>query len=190
MKLPGATHPVILCTSRRQAEQAMARLRSILGKLLLELNEEKTHIVDLRWGREGFDFLGFHLHMRRMITRPELTALNRWPSPKACKAFRRRIKEITDRSNEGKPIADIVRELNQVIRGWRGYFGCGQSARVFHHLDHYIRLRVAYFTGHKHKGTNRKWGRARPLGFYYGLGLCTLGGNSTQGGRMPVATSR
>ena len=55
---------VVLCSSRSQAEQAQRRATAIMGDLGLELHPDKTRVVDLREGREGFDFLGCHLHAR------------------------------------------------------------------------------------------------------------------------------
>ena len=55
---------VVLCTTRSQAEQAEQRARVLLSELGLELHPDKTRVVDLREGNEGFDFLGCHLHAR------------------------------------------------------------------------------------------------------------------------------
>jgi RNA-directed DNA polymerase len=51
---------VVMCHSRREAEAALAALRSVLAELGLELKQAKTRIVHLREGGEGLDFLGFH----------------------------------------------------------------------------------------------------------------------------------
>jgi RNA-directed DNA polymerase len=48
---------VVLCTSRHQAEEAQRRATAMLGDLGLELHPDKTRVVDLREGKEGFDFL-------------------------------------------------------------------------------------------------------------------------------------
>jgi RNA-directed DNA polymerase len=56
---------VVLCSSRREAERAEVLAADFLGSLGLGLHPDKTRVVDLREGREGFDFLGCHLHARR-----------------------------------------------------------------------------------------------------------------------------
>ncbi|MCA1682098.1 MAG: hypothetical protein LC700_02995, partial [Actinobacteria bacterium] len=56
VRLPPATHLVVLCSSRRQAERAQERATAILGDLGLDLHPDKTRVVDLREGKEGFDF--------------------------------------------------------------------------------------------------------------------------------------
>jgi hypothetical protein len=55
---------VVLCESRQQAEEAQRRATAMLGDLGLELHPDKTRVVDLREGRQGFDFLGCHLRAR------------------------------------------------------------------------------------------------------------------------------
>ncbi|MGH9655159.1 MAG: group II intron reverse transcriptase/maturase, partial [Bryobacteraceae bacterium] len=55
---------VVLCSSQGEAEEAQRRATAILGDLGLSLHPDKTRVVDLRAGRQGFDFLGCHLHAR------------------------------------------------------------------------------------------------------------------------------
>ena len=55
---------VVLCSSQQQAEEAQRRATAILGDLGLALHPDKTRVVDLRQGKQGFDFLGCHLHAR------------------------------------------------------------------------------------------------------------------------------
>jgi RNA-directed DNA polymerase len=165
-----ADDSVIICRTRGDAERAMERLRAILTKLQLQMSEEKTRIADLRWGKEGFDFLGFHHHMRRMWQRPGVTALYRWPSQKARKAFRHRVAEITARSQVEKDLSEVIGALNPVIRGWGNYFADGQSAPVFGQLDMYVRLRLSIWRNHKHRQRRHRWGRGtKGLGEQHGL---------------------
>jgi RNA-directed DNA polymerase len=55
---------VVLCSSRQQAEEAQRQATAMLGDLGLALHPDKTRVVDLREGNQGFDFLGCHLHAR------------------------------------------------------------------------------------------------------------------------------
>lgn len=59
-----ADDAVVLCKSPAQAVVAEKRMKVILSTLRLEANAAKTRRVDLREGREGFDFLGCHFHAR------------------------------------------------------------------------------------------------------------------------------
>ena len=125
---------VVLCRTRREAEAALAALRSVLAELGLELKQAKTRIVHLREGGEGLDFLGFH-HRHVRLTGPRrrhIHFLARWPSREAMARARERIREITDRKRLRLPVEWIVQDLNRFLRGWGGYFRYGHSA---HHFD-------------------------------------------------------
>ena len=54
VRAPSATRLVILCR-RGKAEEALQRLREIMGKLKLTVNEEKTRICKLPEGEFGPD---------------------------------------------------------------------------------------------------------------------------------------
>jgi hypothetical protein len=75
---------VVLCRTRQEAEQALGRVREILDALRLELPPEKTKLVELGIGKEGFDFLGCHFRVMRSHL-PGKCYLYRWPSQKAMK---------------------------------------------------------------------------------------------------------
>lgn len=54
----------VISRTRSECEQGGARIRVILGRLGLQLHPDKTRRVNLFDGKEGFDFLGCHLHKR------------------------------------------------------------------------------------------------------------------------------
>jgi RNA-directed DNA polymerase len=130
---------VIVCRGKVDAEQAMGVVRQIMTKLKLQLHPTKTKLVNLK--QEGFEFLGFHF--RKVISRKsgKLVPLM-WPGKKAMKAVRNRIRERTDRSALGLPMAEIVAQLNPIIRGWRNYFVVGHSMRHLRTLDRYVWFRL------------------------------------------------
>src|SRR5579859_1146771 len=76
---------VVLCDSQEQAEEAQRRAVALLGDLGLSLHPDKTRVVDLRRGRQGFDFLGCHFHARmsgKLLEQRRVVRyyLHRWPS--------------------------------------------------------------------------------------------------------------
>src|SRR5262249_25822784 len=90
---------VVRCRTKRDCEAAEIRIREILTRLGLELHPGKTRRVDLGFGKEGFDFLGCHLHKRLSGAiwereRKRLYFLHRWPSQRAMKRVRQRVKEL------------------------------------------------------------------------------------------------
>ena len=128
---------VVLCTTRSQAEQAQRRATAILGQLGLELHPDKTRVVDLRGGREGFDFLGLALFMpacrvglweQKRIVR---YYLHRWPSQRSMKRARQRVKALTGRSRVGMELKDVIGALNLFLRGWGNYFRTGNAHNKF-----------------------------------------------------------
>lgn len=149
---------VVLCRTRQEAEQALAHVRAILDVLRLELHPEKTKLVELGIGKEGFDFLGCHFRvMRSHFTGKRY--LYRWPSQKAMKSIRTRIRELTDRRRWAgmKDIRDVIAVLNPVLRGWGNYFRTGNATDHFQRLDRYVTMRLVRLMG-----ANRGWQR-RPF---------------------------
>ena len=116
-----ATHLLVACKSRQQAQAALARLRVLLADLGLVPKEAKTRIVELAVGGEGVDFLGFHHRMvrsRGIHGRSGIAFLARWPSDRAMRRAHDRISELTVRSRLWLPVAEVVKDLNGFLRGW------------------------------------------------------------------------
>src|SRR4029434_1354013 len=83
------------------------------------LHPQKTRVVDL--GREGFDFLGFHFQ-KRPSRRTSRRVPYAWPSQKAMKTVRERIRQQTERTRLRVELGELVGALNRIIRGWGGVF--------------------------------------------------------------------
>src|SRR5487761_488719 len=159
-----ADDAVVMCRSRAEAEAALELVRDVLCELGLELHPEKTRIVDLREGREGFDFLGCHFHARvsgQMLERGiRRYYLHRWPSARSMKRVRQRVKELTGRDRNGvKDVRVLISDLNPILRGWGNYFRTGNAALKFNQLDRYLVGRLRRFLVKRH-GRNLRPGRA------------------------------
>ena len=155
---------VVLCSSRKQAEQAQARATVLLGGLGLTLHPEKTRVVDLREGKEGFDFLGCHLHGRmsgRLWEQKRVVRyyLQRWPSKQSMQRARARIKALTSRSRVGARLPETIAALNSFLRGWGGYFRTGNAADRFVEMDRYVAWRLKRLLT-KQRGRNLRPGQA------------------------------
>jgi len=174
---------VALCDSERQASESLRVAGEILADLGLELHPDKTRIVDLREGREGFDFLGCHFHARvsgRMLERGiRRYYLHRWPSQRAMKRIRVRVKALTDRRRRAgiKDIGDVIADLNPVLRGWGNYFRTGNAADKFRQIDRHVTWRLKRLLI-KRKGRNLRAGEAAGWteNWLWGLGLHRLMG--------------
>jgi group II intron reverse transcriptase/maturase len=171
---------VIICRTKRQCEQAEARIRVILKRIGLELHPEKTRRVVLYDGQESFDFLGCTLRKRLSgriweRERKRLYFLHRWPSDRSMKRIRQRVKQLTPRSRCHADIRDVIADLNPVLRGWGNYFRTGNADTRFNQLDTYVwkrllRLRLERKGRHLQPGEVKRWSRES----FHNLGLIKL----------------
>jgi RNA-directed DNA polymerase len=155
---------VVLCRSQSQAVEAQRRATAILGDLGLSLHPDKTKVVDLREGKEGFDFLGCHFRGRmsgklweqRRIIR---YYLHRWPSLRSMKRARARVHALTARSQGGMQLDAVIARLNRFLRGWGNYFRSGNANSKFATMDDYVAWRLKRLLIKK-RGRNLRPGQA------------------------------
>jgi len=142
---------VVMCDTEAACVEAEQRVRAILARLGLELHPDKTRRIDLSRGRQGFDFLGCHLHKRVSARiwkreRKRVYFLQRWPSQRSLQRVRERVKERTGRNRDGvKDVRVLIRELNPILRGWGNYFRTGNASRKFNRVDTYVWKRLKRF---------------------------------------------
>ena len=173
---------VVLCHTQAQAEQAQQLSAELLGDLGLLLHPDKTRVVDLRQGKQGFDFLGCHLHARmsgklweqRRIIR---YYLHRWPSVRSMKRARVRVKALTGRSQVGTDLPVVIGGINRFLRGWGNYFRTGNASIKFCELDKYVQWRLFRLMVKK-RGRNLHAGQADrwTTGWFHDQGLFHLHG--------------
>jgi RNA-directed DNA polymerase len=172
---------VALCRSEREARAALQIAGEILGDLGLKLHPDKTRIVDLREGREGFDFLGCHFRARvsgRLLERGvRRYYLHRWPSARAMTRIRARVKAMTDRRRRGgmSDVREVIADLNPVLRGWGNYFRTGNATDKFQQIDRYVTWRLKRLLIRR-KGRNLRAGEIERWNehWFWGLGLHRL----------------
>jgi RNA-directed DNA polymerase len=173
---------VVLCRSAAQAGAALDAVGEILASLGLRLHPDKTRVVNLRQGREGLDFLGCHFHARmsgRLWEQKRIVRyyLHRWPSQKAMKRLRDKIRERTGRNRGGSDIRDVIADLNPVLRGWGNYFRTGNATVKFQQADSYVVRRLRKLMVRK-RGRNLRPGQALTWNedWFNGHGLYRLRG--------------
>jgi group II intron reverse transcriptase/maturase len=171
-----ADDAVIACKTEAAAQQALGWLQRTAEALKLRLHPEKTRIVDLREGAEGFDFLGFH-HRLVKSRKTGRWVLQRWPSRRAMAGIRSKVRQIAgSRRRLKEPIGVIVTELNRVLRGWGNYFRWGNSSRQFSRIDQYVRERLALFDSKKRQKSGRRW-EVHTTAWFHRLRIFTLSGS-------------
>jgi group II intron reverse transcriptase/maturase len=172
---------VVLCQTAEQAKEAERRAATVLAGLGLRLSPQKTRIVELTRGKQGFDFLGFHMRKIESWKWRGKFYLQRWPSAQAMSSVRSKIRALTARRYTEMPIASVVDRLNPVLRGWGNYFRAGNSARKFNQIDSYVHERLAIFACNKHQLPGRKWDSRFNGDWFRRLGVHTLKGTVNYG---------
>lgn len=148
----------VCCPTKERAETALAVLGELLGDLGLELSGPKTRIVNVAADGVGYDFLGFYHRMVASRKYPARRYPACWPSVKAMKTARLRIREMTGRNRCHVPTHRLVAELNQFLRGWRQYFCYGNSTRCFAKIDRYVVDRMALLLSKRYGKRGRGYG--------------------------------
>lgn len=151
---------VILCRTREDADRALAKVREWTASVGLTLHPDKTRIVDYGSG-EGFDFLGYHLRKG-----------SAYPGGKSERRMRAKVRSMTGRTRSGS-IAEIVSELNPVVRGWSNYFRHSRVSAL-QAMDGFVRRRLRGILsrrlglwGHISHASHKKW----PIAYFTALGL-------------------
>ena len=167
---------VVLCPTRERAELARLKVTAILERLGLRLHPEKTRIVHLARGAEGFDFLGFHHRMRESPKWRGRWYLQAWPSSRALASIRAKVRTRTTPGHASLPLEEVVERLNPVLRGWGAYFRYGNSSRKFAAVDCYVNQRLAQLASTKHGLRGWNWRTRFTHGWANSLGIYRLSG--------------
>ena len=138
--------------TRADAEALWPELGGVLGPMGLSLSVEKSGICHID---EGFDFLGFRIQRRSWHGRPGKRAIYTYPSKRSLAAVIGKARMLTRRARH-RTLADLLRAINPVLRGWCSYFRHGASKRVFCYLDHFTWWRIVSWLRKRHLGLN--WG--------------------------------
>jgi len=133
---------VILCATREQAQEALARVRGWVEAAGLDLHPEKTQVGDCRKEGQGFEFLGYRFEAGRRRVRK-----------KSLMALKDKIRKKTGRSG-GHSLAFIIEDLNRTLRGWFAYFKHTQGGEP-KRIDSFIRRRLRAVLRRHKKMTGR-----------------------------------
>lgn len=126
----------------------------IEGWLGLELNREKTRIVNLQDEGARLDFLGYTFRYDLDLRGSGHRYLNMFPAAKALSRERAKLREMTSPKMCFKPIPAVIEELNSQLRGWSNYFGQGYPRKAFRGINHYVRKRLFC---HLSRRSQRPW---------------------------------
>jgi RNA-directed DNA polymerase len=134
------------------------RLREELAKLQVEINEEKSRIVDLAKG-DSFTFLGFEF--RRILSRKGAWRPNYTPKLKKRTALLGKLRDVFRRF-ASQPVGRVIEQINPILRGWVNYFAVGHSSRCFSFVKDWVekKIRRHLMRARKRKGFGwQRWSR-------------------------------
>jgi RNA-directed DNA polymerase len=157
--------------TRGHAKAALEWTRHVITKIGLSLNEQKTSIRDGR--REPFHFLGYTFGpmTSRRTGRRYLGAA---PSAKARTKLREAVRKVLHRGNVA-PWTEVVRKLNQVLRGWENYFSYGSVGRSYEAVNWMVLERTRNMLRRRHRvAASRAWRRFSAPEIYTKYGVHKL----------------
>jgi RNA-directed DNA polymerase len=170
---------VIISRTKKEAEHALKAVKYIMGKLELELHPDKTKLVNMWDGKDGFDFLGFHHRRKTSETSKgqKYKETHQFPSQKAMQKMRDNIKVVfANRSTLLLDVQDIIKILNPKIIGMRNYY-CLKNARVqLNKIDWYIIKKFTLWYNYKTQNRKRYAGISKVREIIYKNGLMRLVG--------------
>jgi RNA-directed DNA polymerase len=146
---------------------AYKRLLEELEKLDVQVNQEKTRMVDLTQD-ETFSFLGFDF--RRVQTRRGKWGVRYSPRMKARTALLRKLK-VVFHCHISQPVDRVIYLINPILRGWVNYFRIGNSSRCFGYIKDWVEKKIRHHLMRARKRHGFGWNRWSRAWFYKTLGL-------------------
>jgi len=139
---------------RRSGKQILEKVKTMLGRLGLELHRDKTRIVP---ARNGFDFLGMHFRLRPTSRKDaklkQFCAV--WPSDRSIKQIKNKIRYTIGRRYD-KSLEDMIGILNPIIRGWNNYHRKARPVmKRLQKLNAFVRERFRIFLRRKYSDRSR-----------------------------------
>jgi RNA-directed DNA polymerase len=160
---------VICC--RSTAGTAMGRMRVMMAKLKLTVNETKAR--ECRALEGTFDFLGYRFG-RIYDRRTGNSYIGASPSPKKVRRLCREISDLTRRTTLLLPVSEQVVRLNRKLRGWWNYFRHGTVGRAYRVVNNHAEARLRRWLCEKHKEPRPGHTRYPSRHLYQDLGLVKL----------------
>lgn len=118
--------------SMKAGKRVMAWLKTLYGKLKLQINEAKSAVCNVFTRK----FLGYALWLDKKSEEVKYAAAHQ-----AVQDFKARIRQIT-RGSGGRSMSELVQQLRAYMLGWRAYFGLAQTPQIWRKLDQWLRHRL------------------------------------------------
>jgi hypothetical protein len=170
-KIVNYADDMVICT-RDAGDQTLVAMRSMMRKLKLTINEQKTRQCYLP--SESFNFLGYRFG-RLYSPRNGFPYIGVRPRKERVQGVCREVHRITGKQTTLLEAKKQVDRLNELLRGWAGYFSLGTVSGIYQTIDRYVLRRLRQWLRRKHqvaRGSYRRWPNDY---FYKELGLFRLG---------------
>jgi RNA-directed DNA polymerase len=144
------------------------------GWMGLRINREKTRCFNLKEDGQRLDFLGYSLRYDRDLKGRAWKYLNVFPSPKALKRERMKLRDMTDKRQCFIPVPELIERINRHLKGWANYYAYGYPRKAFRDVNRYVRQRL---TTHLNRRSQRPYKLPEGPSYYQHLnklGLITL----------------
>jgi RNA-directed DNA polymerase len=115
----------------------------------LEINREKTKVINTKQIGESLNFLGFTFRNDKSLLVGGKRYWNCVPSKKAMNKARRKIHELTERRLGCLPLEVVIGRLNKFLLGWSSYYRFGYPAKSFAAIDYYVLNRMIQYLRHR-----------------------------------------
>jgi RNA-directed DNA polymerase len=129
----------------------------------LELNREKTKVINLRQPDESMDFLGFTFRYEMDRFGNPKKYLNVTPSRKAIGAEREKLRGLISKKQSHVALPKLIMSVNNQVRGWANYFAFGYPRKAFRTMNWYLRSRLI---GHLQRRSQRPFRVPKGQSYY------------------------
>lgn len=146
---------LIICHKQEQANSMYDKMTEYLNKRQLSLSMEKTRVTHIE---DGFDFLGFNIRQYRKSS--DTAKLLIKPSKDSIKKAKTTIKNAFT-EKRGRPVGEIITELNPIIRGTGYYWNKVVSKEIFDNVDHYVWIKAMKYLKQLHPKKSLEWKKER-----------------------------
>jgi RNA-directed DNA polymerase len=133
------------------------------GWLGLQINREKTRVLDLRQTGQRLDFLGYTFRYNRDQYGRAQQYWNLQPSDKASLGERQALRQLINPKQSHTPLPELIERLNRHLGGWANYFGLGYPRPTFRALNHFVRYRLGK---HLRRRSQRGWRPRQGVSLY------------------------
>lgn len=149
---------------RYQGEKLSGWIESkIEGWMGLEINRDKTRVINLKQPGEKLYFLGYRFRYEKDRKGRQYHYLNVTISEKALKRERQKLRERISKERCFVPLPQLIKELNGHLKGWANYFSYGYPRKGFRQINRYVRQRL---TQHVRRRSQRPFRPAEGVSYY------------------------